>query len=161
MRVVSTSGTGPGPKAEPLGETDRLFRLERALGFREPEEYNLATRAFFIVIILAVLVLAVLSAMRAEALVRLAPFGLLIALIPQATGDFFYHKNRRLSAVFRVVARIVVTPALMVLCVTLTYAAYGVWSALLVAGLFCAIFSVALLLSRVSEPRWPRGPGPI
>ena len=86
MRVVSTSGTGPGPKAEPLGETDRLFRLERALGFREPEEYNLATRAFFIVIILAVLVLAVLLAMRAEALVRLAPFGLLIALIPRLSA---------------------------------------------------------------------------
>ncbi len=82
-------------------------------------------------IILAVLVLAVLSAMRAEtlalALVRLAPFGPLVTLIPQAAGDFIYHKYRRLSAVLRVVARIVVTLALVVMYVVLTYAAYGVW----------------------------------
>ena len=51
-------------------------------------------------IFLAVLVLVVLSTMRMEALalaiVRLAPFGLLVALVPQAAGDFFYHKNRRI-----------------------------------------------------------------
>lgn len=75
-------------------------------------------------IILAALVLAILSVMRAEALVRLAPFGLLVALIPQAAGDFFYHKNRRLSAVLRVVARIIVMPAWLVIWVALTYAAY-------------------------------------
>jgi hypothetical protein len=51
----------------------------------------------------------------ALAIHRLAPFGLLVALVPQAVGDFFYHKNRRLSAVLRVVARIVVLPVLMVL----------------------------------------------
>ncbi|MCA1717116.1 MAG: hypothetical protein LC781_09835, partial [Actinobacteria bacterium] len=63
--------------------------------------------------------------------------------------------NRRLSTVLRVVARTTVTPALLVVYVVLTYAAYGVWSALIVAGLFCTMFSVALLLSRVS------GPGPV
>ncbi len=140
---------------------DRHFRLERALGFREPEGYNLATRAFFVVIILAVLVLAVLSAMRAEtlalALVRLAPFGLLVALIPQAAGDFFYRKNRKLSAVLRVVARIAVTPALLVVYTVLAYAAYGAWATLILAGLFCTMFSVALLLSRISGPRPGRG----
>jgi hypothetical protein len=51
----------------------------------------------------------------ALAMLRLAPFGLLVVLVPQAVGDFFYHKNRRLSAVLRVVARIVVMPVLMVL----------------------------------------------
>jgi hypothetical protein len=40
---MSTSETGPGPKEESLGVIDRLFRLERVLGFREPEEYDLAT----------------------------------------------------------------------------------------------------------------------
>lgn len=70
----------------------------------------------------------------ALSLVRLAPFGLLVALVPQAAGDDLYHKNRRLSAVLRVVVRIVITPALLVLYVVLAYAAYGVWSALLVPG---------------------------
>jgi hypothetical protein len=48
-------------------------------------------------------------------MLRLAPFGLLVALVPQAVGDVLYHKYKRLSAVLRVMARIVVTPALLVL----------------------------------------------
>ncbi len=75
-------------------------------------------------------------------MLRRAPFGLLVALISQAVGDVLYHKNRRLSAVLRVVARIVVTLALLVLYVVLAYAAYGVWSALILAGLLCTIFPV-------------------
>lgn len=67
--------------------------------------------------------------MRMEALalamVRLAPFGLLIALVPQAAGDFFYHRNRRIYVVPQVVAQIVVTLALLVMYVVLPYAAYG------------------------------------
>lgn len=106
-----------------------------------------------------------MSAMCAETLAlslfRLAPFGLLVALVPQVAGDFFYYKNRRLSAILRVVARIVVTPVLLVLYVALAYAASGAWLALVMAGLFCQMFSVALLLRRVSGPRRSKGPGPV
>lgn len=46
-------------------------------------------------VFLVVLVLAATSAMRAQtlalALVRLAPFGVLVALIVQGAGDFSYH----------------------------------------------------------------------
>ena len=64
--------------------TGRFFRLKRALGFREPDEYNTATWVF---LVMAFLMVMVLSAMRAQmlalALVRLVPFGVLVALMVQ------------------------------------------------------------------------------
>ena len=41
---MSLSGTGLGPDKEPLGEINRLFRLERVLELCEPEEYDLAAQ---------------------------------------------------------------------------------------------------------------------
>ncbi len=106
---------------------------------------------------MAFLMVTVLSAMRVQtlalALVRFVPFGVLVALIVQGAGHFFYHKHRRLSAVLLVVARLVVTSALLVGYVALMYAAYGIWPTLIVAGLFGAMLSVALLFSRDSGPR--------
>ncbi len=143
-----------------------LFRLERAVGFREPEECNPATRAFLVVAFLAALVLVVFPAMDAQmlalVLVRLAPLGVLIGLIVQMAGDFFYRANRRLSAALRVAVRLVIAPAAsLVAFVVLAYSAHGGWFALLVAGLFCVVFSGALFLNRVSGLRRPRGIGPV
>jgi hypothetical protein len=41
---MNTSGRELGPGEESFGEINRVFRLERVLGFREPEEYDLAAR---------------------------------------------------------------------------------------------------------------------
>ena len=79
-------------------------------------------------------------------------------MVSQAAGEFSYCKNKRLYVVLRLVARTVVTAALLVMYVVWTYANYGVWFALILAGLFCTMFSVALLLRRDSAPRRPRGP---
>ena len=160
---MSTNRVGRGPEDEPSGETGLLFRLERVVGFREPEEYNAATRAFFVLVFLAALVLAVLTAMDAPtlavAVVRMVPLGALVALATQMAGDFFYRKNRGLSAALRVLSRLVVAPATLATYVILVYMAHGVWSALLSAGLFCVVLSFAVLLNRVSGPRRPRGLG--
>ena len=120
---------------------------------------------FFISAFLAGLVLAVLTALDAQtlvlALVRLAPLGALVAFATQMAGDFFYRKNRGLSAALRVLSRLVVAPATLATYGVLMYVAHGVWPALLSAGLFCVVLSFAVLLNRVSGPRWPRGPGPV
>ena len=73
----------------------------------------------------------------------------------QMAGDFLNRANRKLSAILRLVACLVVTPASLVMFVVLMYVAHSVWSALLVAGLFCVVLSFALLLNHVL------GPGPI
>ena len=82
---------------------------------------------------------------------------LLVALVVRTAEDLYYQKNRGLYEVFRVAAWIVVSSTLLVAYVVSTYANCGVWFSLILAGLFCTMFPVALLFSLVSGPCRPRG----
>lgn len=86
--------------------------------------------------------------------------GLFVVLLVQGAGDFFYRRDRRLSALLCVGARLVGLPALVVVYATAAYLAHGTPGALFVGGVFVVTIAFGLLLLHVSGPRRPRGSGP-
>ena len=165
---MPAQSTGPEPRTEGAtqGGSERLFRLERLLGLREPQEHGPIVWILLALMGVGALFLAVLSLFASPPSPGTPPYqipfiGLFLVLLVQGAGDFFYRRDRRLSALLRVGTRLVGLPAVAAVYATAAYLADGAMEALFVGGVFFAVIALGLILERVSGPRRSRGPGPL
>ena len=155
------TGSDPRTEGPTQGRSERLFRLERLLGFREPHEHAPAVWVLLALMGVAALLLSVFSLFASPAppgtpSYQIPFIGLFAVLLVQGVGGFFYRRDRKRSALLRVGARLMGLPALVVVYVT---AAPGGRHAggVFVGGVFVVAIAFGLVLERVSGPR---GPGP-
>lgn len=159
--LMPSSPADPGNRNEggSTRENERLFRFEYLLGFREPKEHG--TTYWISMLVLGIGALAVLVFLTSEELNYISMVMLYLSLVVQGTGDFFYHKDRKLSALLRLTARGVVLPTALVFYVVVAYLTGGAGLALLASMFGCLVVAIALLVARSSGPRKQKGPGPL
>ena len=142
----------------------RLFRIERFLGFGDPEEHRPGVWGLIALLVIGAILISGFSLLvphppAAGTSSGIALMGTMLVLLTQMTGDFFYRSNRRLSALLRVGARLVGLPAVAALYAATAYSVDGARGALFVVGVFFAVMALAVLLGRALDPRRARRSG--